>query len=156
MLNIYCSYCTQNCIFFTFWRLKTLVLWHNIVWNLLLFLYLFCPKNSTVDSRKTSITQQWFVTESCPATRRIFNAQSITISCTIYMVSFQWTIFRLKCLFLIQFFDWDDHCLELPPWKISYFCLTFILLFPILVRQVVISYFPFRVYANNWEKLTEI
>ena len=28
--------------------------------------YLFCPKDRTIDSRKTSITQEWLVLERCP------------------------------------------------------------------------------------------
>ena len=61
-----CSHFTQNCIFCTFWRLKILVLWQKIVQNLLIFVYLFCPKNSTTDFTKTFITQEWLVVESCP------------------------------------------------------------------------------------------
>ena len=66
-----CSHFTQNCIFCTFWRLKILVLWQKIVQNLLIFVYLFCSKNSTIDSRKTAITQEWLVVESCPPSRWI-------------------------------------------------------------------------------------
>ena len=33
--------------------------------------YLFCPKNSIIDSRKTSITQEWLVVESCSTPRWI-------------------------------------------------------------------------------------
>ena len=61
----------ENCIFCTFWRLKTLVLWRKTVQNLLIFVYLFCWKNSTVDSRKTSINQERLVVESCPTPRWI-------------------------------------------------------------------------------------
>ena len=46
------SHCAENCIFCTFWRLKTLVLWRKIVQNLLIIGYLCCPKNSTIDSKK--------------------------------------------------------------------------------------------------------
>ena len=46
------SHCTENCIFCTFWRLKTLVLWRKIFQNLLIIGYLCCPKNSTIDSKK--------------------------------------------------------------------------------------------------------
>ena len=38
---------------------------------LLIFVYLFCPENSTIDSRKTSITQGWLVVESCTNPRLI-------------------------------------------------------------------------------------
>ena len=54
-----------------FWRLKTLVLWWKIVQNLLIFMYLFCSKCSTIDSRKTLLTLEWLVVESCPSPRRI-------------------------------------------------------------------------------------
>ena len=54
-----------------FWRLKTLVLWWKIVQNLLIFTYLFCSKCSTIDSRKTLLTLEWLVVESCPSPRWI-------------------------------------------------------------------------------------
>ena len=53
-----CSHFTQNCIFCTFWRLKILVLWQKIVQNLLIFVYLFSSKNSTIDFTKTFIIQK--------------------------------------------------------------------------------------------------
>ena len=65
------SHFTQNCIFCTFWRLKILVLWRKIVQNLLIFVYLFCPKNSTTDFTKIFITEEWLVVESCPTPRWI-------------------------------------------------------------------------------------
>ena len=46
------SNCTQNCIFLYLLETKTLVLWRKIVQNLV---YLFGPKNSTIDVRKTFI-----------------------------------------------------------------------------------------------------
>ena len=66
-----CSHFTQNCIFCTFWRLKILVLWRKIVENLLIFVYLFCPKNGAIDFTKTFITQEWLVVENCPTPRWI-------------------------------------------------------------------------------------
>ena len=51
------SHCTQNCILCTFQRLKTLVLRLKDIENLLIFVHLFCPKNSKIDSRETSLTQ---------------------------------------------------------------------------------------------------
>ena len=64
------SHFTQNCIFFcTFWMLKILVLKQQIVQNLLMSEYLFCPKNSTTDFTKTFIAQEWLVVESCPTPR---------------------------------------------------------------------------------------
>ena len=68
MLNIHSSHCTQNCIFWYFLAAKTLFLRPKIVQNLLIFVYFFRPKNSTVDSRKTSMTQEWLVVESSPTT----------------------------------------------------------------------------------------
>ena len=65
------SHCTINSIFCTFRKLKTLVLWRKIVQNLLIFVYLFCPKNSTIDSSKTSITQEQLLVESYPTPRWI-------------------------------------------------------------------------------------
>ena len=58
----------KTVFFCTFLRLKKIVLEQNIMQNLLLFVY-FCPKNSTVDSGKTSITQEWLVVESYPTPR---------------------------------------------------------------------------------------
>ena len=66
-----CSHFTQNCIFCTFWRLKILVLWRKIIENLLIFVYLFCPKNGAIDFTKTLIPQKWLVIESCPTPRWI-------------------------------------------------------------------------------------
>ena len=68
---ILCSHFTQNCMFCTFWRLKILVLWRKIVENLLIFVYLFCPKNDAIDFTKTFKTQEWLVVESCPTPRWI-------------------------------------------------------------------------------------
>ena len=77
------SHCTENCIFCTFWRLKTLVLWRKIVQNLLIFVYLFCPKNSTIDSRKTSITQERLFVESYQIPRWIVFLMLHRLVCNI-------------------------------------------------------------------------
>ena len=53
-----CSHFTQNCICCTFWMQKILILWRKIVENLLIFVYLFCPKNGAIDFKKTFITQE--------------------------------------------------------------------------------------------------
>ena len=72
LLNIYCiAILPKTVVFCTFWRLKILVLWRKIVQNILIFVYLFCPKNSATDFTKTIITQEWLVVESCPVPRRI-------------------------------------------------------------------------------------
>ena len=61
-----CSHFTQNCILLYFLEEKIFVLWRKIVENPLIFVYLFCPKNSAIDFTKTFITQEWLVAESCP------------------------------------------------------------------------------------------
>ena len=66
-----CTHFTQNYIFWTFWRLKILVLCWTIVENLLIFVYLYCPKIGAIDFTKTFITQEWLVVESCPTPRWI-------------------------------------------------------------------------------------
>ena len=65
LLDIRWSHCTQNCIFYTYWRLKTLTLRQKVVQNLLIFVYLFCPKGRAIDSRITCLTKEWLVVESC-------------------------------------------------------------------------------------------
>ena len=65
MLNKHCSHYSKL-EFLYFLEAEALVLWQKIVPNLFIFVYLFCSKNSTIDSRKTAITQEWLVVESCP------------------------------------------------------------------------------------------
>ena len=87
---IYVVYIVIKAVFFcTFWRLKTFALWRKIIKNLLIFVHLFCPKNSTTDSRKTSMTQEWLVVRRklCDSSLNcIFNALSI---CVQYALSFK-------------------------------------------------------------------
>ena len=99
-----CSHFTQNCIFCTFWRLKILVLWRKLVENLLIFVYLFCPKNGAIDFTKTFITQEWFVVESCPNPRWISFLMLYRFGVQ-YTLSFQWTNFGLKCLLCATYFS---------------------------------------------------
>ena len=54
-----------NAFFSTFWRLWKLVFWWKLFQNLIL-MFSFYPKNGRTDSSKTSITQTWLVVESCP------------------------------------------------------------------------------------------
>ena len=61
-----CSHFTQNYFFWYFLEAKILILWRRIIENLLIFVYLFCPKTGAIDFTKTSITQEWLVVESCP------------------------------------------------------------------------------------------
>ena len=88
----------KTVFFCTFPRLKIIVLWRKIVQNLLIFVYLFCPKNSTTDFTKIFITQEWLVVESWPTSRWI---AFLTLYRLVYWSSFQWTNFGLKCLFLL-------------------------------------------------------
>ena len=55
----------------TFWRQKILILWRKIVENLLIFVYLFCPRDGAIDFTKTLITQERLVVESCLTPRWI-------------------------------------------------------------------------------------
>ena len=66
-----CSHFSKNCIFCTSWRLKILYLWRKVIENLLILVYLFCPKNDVTDFTKTFITQEWLFVESCPTPRWI-------------------------------------------------------------------------------------
>ena len=69
-----------------FWRLKTLALWRKNFKNLLIFTHLFCPENSTIDFRKTSITQKWLIVRRKlrdSSSNRIFNALSICVQYTL-------------------------------------------------------------------------
>ena len=92
-----CSHFTQN-FFFTFWRLKIHVLWRKIVENLLIFVYLFCPKNDAIDFTKTFITQEWLVVESCPTPHWI----AFLMIGVQYALSFQWSNFDLKDLLIAK------------------------------------------------------
>ena len=101
LLNICCiASLLKTVIFCTFWRLKTLVLWRKIVRNLLIFVYLFCPENSTIDSRKTSITQEWLLVEICPT------LHWIAFLMLYWLVTDMWFYFNepsfgLKCLLVL-------------------------------------------------------
>ena len=66
--HMLCSHCTENFIFCAIWRLKPLVLKQNFVQDLIIFVYFFGQKN-TIDSIKTSTTQEQLVVESCPIPR---------------------------------------------------------------------------------------
>ena len=80
----------------SFWRLKTLVLWHKIVQNPLLFLYLFLPKREQLIPEKFhnsgKVGHRMLPDHSL---NRIFNAVSIGVK---YTLSFKWTNFGQKCL----------------------------------------------------------
>ena len=89
--------------------------------NLLIFLNLFCPKNSTTDSRKTFIIQGWLVVESYPTHywiaflmvyRLVCNIHShlneLTLSWSTYLCvrtcSVSWKNFHLTQHFSYSFF----------------------------------------------------
>ena len=86
-------------------------------------MYLFCPKNSTVNSRKTFITQKWLVVEKlCDHwLNRIFNALSIVHFNELYLA---WTNYHFFCLwlkirFLGKFYAKIQNCLckvKFPFW----------------------------------------
>ena len=92
--------------FCTFWRLKTLVLWQKVVQDLVIFAHLFCPKKSINESKKSSVTQERLVVESCPIPRWI---AFLMLYCLVYNLRsyelLQWTTFGLKCLLLFQIFQ---------------------------------------------------
>ena len=135
MLNKHCSHCAQNCFFCTFWRLKTLALWRKIVQNLLIIAYLFCLKNSTIDSRKTSITQEWLVAEICPIYRWIAFLMLYWLVHNIrshFNELLEWGIIdKIKRLHRIYtlwtfIFTYSDTTLKLNVWY-----LRFVILYPI-------------------------
>ena len=76
-------------------------MWRKIVRNVLIFMYLFCPKSSTIDSRKTPITRDWLVIESCPTPLWI---EFLMLYRLVYIKnSFRWTKYGLKHLTLAKF-----------------------------------------------------
>ena len=111
-----CSHFTQNCIFCTFWRLKILVLWRKIVENLLIFVYLFCPKNGAVDFTKTFITQEWLVVESSSTPRWI---TLLMLYRLVYNIR---SHFGLKCLIQWTEVATSTACNFINSWPI---CLNF-------------------------------
>ena len=52
-------------LFNSFWRLWKFIFWQNMFQNLI-FMFSFYPKSSRTGSRKTCITQELLVMESCP------------------------------------------------------------------------------------------
>ena len=92
-----CRHFTQSRIFFTFWRLKILVLWQKIAENLLIFVCLFFPKNGAIDFTKNLHNSRMLGRRklSDPLLNHIFDALSIGVQ---YMVSFESANFCLNCL----------------------------------------------------------
>ena len=66
-----CSHFIKNCILLYFLEAKNLYLWWKTVENVLIFVYLLCRKNGSIDFTTTFITQEWLVVESCPTPRWI-------------------------------------------------------------------------------------
>ena len=109
-----CSHFTQNCIFCTFWRLKILVLWRKIVENLLIFVYLFCPKNGAIDFTKTFITQEWLVVESCPTPRWI---TFLMLYRLVYNIRSHFNELILAWSACLN--NFRANCLCSSPWKVA-------------------------------------
>ena len=55
----------ETVFFSSFWRLWKLIFWPKLFQNLI-FVFSFYPKSSRTGSRKTSITPELLVVESCP------------------------------------------------------------------------------------------
>ena len=91
-----CSRFTQNCIFYTFWRLIILVLWRKIVENLLIFVFMWSKKRCNwfhKNLHSSGMVGHRKLPD--PSLNHIFNALSIGVQ---YTLSFQSTNFGLKCL----------------------------------------------------------
>ena len=80
----------QNYFFLYFLEAINLVLWRKIVQSLLIFVYLFFPKNSTNESRTSSITLEWLVVESCPISHWIAFLMLHRLVCNKYPLSLNW------------------------------------------------------------------
>ena len=78
-----CSNFTQNCILLCFLEAKILILGRKIVENLLIFVYLLCPKDRAIDFTKTLITQERLVVEICPTSRWIAFLMLYNMLCNI-------------------------------------------------------------------------
>ena len=96
-----CGHCTQNCIFWYFLEAK-------IVQNLLILVYLLCPKSSPVGFRKTFITQDWLVVKSCPT------------PCLIAFLMLYWLVHNIRSHFnelnlawSVYYKDVDAECIML-------------------------------------------
>ena len=101
-----CSHFTQKCILLYFLEAKILILWRKIFENLLIFVYLFCPKNRAIDFTKTFINQEWLVVESGPTPcwiaflmlyRLVFNIRSHFNELILV-----WSAYILKAQFLLN------------------------------------------------------
>ena len=90
-----CSHFTKNCIFCTFWRLKTLVLWReNVQKSSFIFAFILSKKPQNW-FHETFITQEWLVVESCLTPWWITYLMLYPL---LIYPSFQLTNLGLKCL----------------------------------------------------------
>ena len=94
-----CSRFTQNCILLYILEAKNPYFVTKNCWKSSYICVFVLSKNGTIDFTKTLTTQERLVVESCPTPRWIpfFNTLSIGVQ---YKLSFQWTNFGLKCLFI--------------------------------------------------------
>ena len=97
-------------VFCTFWRLKLLILWRKIVENLLIFVYLFCPKN------RIDFTKTFTIELPDLSLNHIFNALLIGVQ---YTLLFQITNFGLKCLI------WFPIRIPFPYWIPFWYRISF-------------------------------
>ena len=73
--------------------------YRKMVENLLIFVYLFCPKDSTIDFAKNLITQECLVVESCPTRHWI----AFLMLCKfVYNIRSHFTELILACSAYIQ------------------------------------------------------
>ena len=102
------SHCTENYFFFFFffWGENPCFMTKKIVQNFLIFVYLFCPKNSRIDSRNCNSGTVGRRKLSDPLLNRIFNVLSIGVQHTLLFLLF-WIAFGLKYLihYVIMNFD---------------------------------------------------
>ena len=101
LLNIFCVAILLKTVFCCiFWRQKILILCWKIVANLLIFVYFPLSKKLRSWFHKNLHNSGMFGCRKLPdpVLNRIFNALPFRVQCTL---SFQWTNFDLKCLFLV-------------------------------------------------------
>ena len=101
LLNIFCVAVLLKTVFCCiFWWQKILILCRKIVANLLIFVYFPLSKKRRSWFHKNLHNSGMFGCRKLPdpVLNRIFNALPFRVQCTL---SFQWTNFDLKCLFLV-------------------------------------------------------
>ena len=78
-----------------FLKAKSPFIWRKNFQNLLIFVYLFCPKTTQLVLEKHNSGMVGCRKLPDPSLNRIFNALPVGVQ---YTPSFQWTNFDLKCL----------------------------------------------------------